>query len=224
LSSTLYRVLEPFPDAPSALARARAITHDLADWVALPWPRVNDITTVEQYAYALNTFDTARVGGEREPHVVPFLDELRRRGAVTPDVKQPKDYFTGDLRLSPDLADLWPLPDGVTLVLATSPPFGAPGGEPEDKCTEEELEQMVSVLGPLSLDVRWDCVWSGLPEFKGCGVLLCLNSVWVPQHIEPSPGEFGVWISLGPRVAWTSEGQTWLRDCGLRLGEPQQGC
>ncbi|MGY5120976.1 hypothetical protein ACWC2H_34870 [Streptomyces sp. 900105755] len=134
-----------------------------------------------------------------------------------------KSWFSGDVRPGPDLADLWPFPESVDLALAATPPFGAPGGEPEDTCTEEELDRMVSVLGPLTLSVIWDCAWRGLPEAKGCGVLLCLNSVWLPQHDEPSPGEFGVWISLGPRVAWTPEGQTWVRDSGLPLGEPEDG-
>jgi len=225
LSSTLYRVRESFPDAVSALARARAIMHDLAGWTAPPWPQVNDITTAEQYAYALDTFDTARFGADRECHVEPFLDEVRRRGVVTFDAEQLTSYSSGDVRLRPDLAGLWPLPEGVSLVLATTPPFGAPGSEPEDTCTEKELDRMVSVLGPLSLNVEWDCTWRDLPDTpgKGCGVLLCLNSVWVPQHVEPSPGEFGVWISLGPRVALTPEGQNWVRDCGLPLGEPEDG-
>lgn len=223
MSSTLYRVRESFPDAPGALTRARAIMRDLAEWTAPPWPRVNDITTAEQFAYALGTFATARFGADREPHGVPFLNELRRRGVVTLDAEQLKSYISGDVRLRPDLVDLWPLPEGVSLVLATTPPFGAPGSEPEDDATEDELDRMVSVLGPLSLDVRWDCAWRGLPEFKDCGVLLCLNSVWVSQHVEPSPGEFGVWVSLGPRVAWTPEGQTWVGDSGLPLGEPQTG-
>ncbi|MFJ9381566.1 hypothetical protein [Streptomyces sp. NPDC101455] len=214
---------EPFPDGLSALTRARAIMRDLADWTALPWPQLEDVTTAEQYRYALHTFDTARMAGDREPGVVPFLDELRRRGVVTFDTEQSKSWFTADLRLSPDLADLWPLPEGVDLGLYTTPPFGAPGGEPEDTCTEEELDRMVSVLGPLTLSVIWDCAWRGLPEAKGCGVLLCLNSVWTQQIAVPSPGEFGVWISLGPRVAWTPAGQTWVRDSGLELGKPQTG-
>ncbi|MGW1271780.1 hypothetical protein [Streptomyces sp. NPDC002491] len=207
----------------SALARARAIMRDLAEWTTPPWPRVHDITTAEQFAYALGTFATARFGADREPHGAPFLSELRRRGVVTLDAVQFKSYISGDVRLRPDLVDLWPLPEGVSLVLATTPPFGAPGSEPEDDATEEELDRMVSVLGPLSLDVRWDCSWRGLPESKGCGVLLCMNSAWVPQHVEPSPGEFGIWISLGTRVAWTPEGEAWRRDSGLLLGEEQQG-
>ncbi len=223
MSSTLYRVREPFPDALSALSRARAIMRDLTDWTAEPWPQLDKVTTVEQFTYALRTFDTARFTADRVPHVFPFMDELRRRGVVTFDARQMKSWFSGDVRLGPDLADLWPLPESVDLSLAATPPFGAPGGEPEDTCTEEELDRMVSVLGPLTMSVIWDCAWRGLPEAKGCGVLLCLNSVWLRQHDEPSPGEFGVWISLGPRVAWTPEGQTWVRDSGLPLGQPEEG-
>ncbi|MFJ9567935.1 hypothetical protein ACIRQQ_48980 [Streptomyces fuscichromogenes] len=223
MSSTLYRVRETFPDAPSALTRARAIMRDLADLTSDPWPRLEPVTTGEQYAYALRSFDTARMVAYRKPGVVPFLDELWRRGVVTFDAQQPKSRFTADLRLGPDLADLWPLPESVTLSLNSKPPFGGPDSEPEDDCTEEELDRMVSVLGPLFMDVRWDCAWRGLPESKDCGVLLCLNRVWVPQHVESSPGEFGVWISFGPRVAWTPEGEAWRRDCGLPLGESEDG-
>ncbi|MFJ9567936.1 hypothetical protein ACIRQQ_48985 [Streptomyces fuscichromogenes] len=214
---------ESLPDAVSALTRAREIMRDLADWTADPWPQVDDITTTEQYAYALRTFDTARFAADREPHVVPFMDELWRRGVVTFDAQQTKSWFSGELRLGPDLANLWPLPESMDLSLARTPPFGGPDTEPEDNFTEEELDRMVSVLGPLSMDVRWDCAWRGLPESKDCGVLLCLNSFWLQQHVEPSPGEFGVWISLGPRVAWTPEGQTWVGASGLPLGEPQTG-
>lgn len=219
----LYRVREHFPCAVSALSRARAIMRDLAECTPLPWPQVHDITTAEQFAYALGTFATTRFGADREPHGVLFLNELRRRGVVTLDAEQLQSYISGDVRLRPDLVDLWPLPEGVSLVPATTPPFGTPDSEPEDHCTEDELDRMVSALGPLSLDVRWDCSWRGLPESKDCGVLLCLNSVWVPQHVEPAPGEFGVWISLGARVACTPEGDAWLRDSGLPLGEPQAG-
>lgn len=223
MSSTLYRVRESFPDAPRALTRARAIMHDLADWVADPWPQVDEISSAEQYAYALRTFDTGRFAADREPHVVPFMDELRRRGVVTFDERQTKSWFSGALRLGSDLADLWPLPEGTILGLARTPPFGGPDTEPEDNCTEEELDRMVSVLGPLSMEVTWDCAWRGLPDPKDCGVLLCLNSVWTSQHVDPSPHEFGVWISLGPRVAWTEAGQNWVRECGLPLGEPEDG-
>ncbi|MEU1598855.1 hypothetical protein ABZ468_40095 [Streptomyces sp. NPDC005708] len=82
---------------------------------------------------------------------------------------------------------------------------------------------MVSALGPLTMNVSWDCGWRGLSDFKGCGVRLCLNSVWTEQHTEPAPGEFGVWVSLGSRVAWSPAGQAWLRDSELALGEPQTG-
>jgi hypothetical protein len=63
----------------------------------------------------------------------------------------------------------------------------------------------------------------GLGEGRIAHHVVGMNSVWVPQHVEPSAGEFGVWIRLGARVAWTPEGEAWLRDSGLPLGEPQQG-
>ncbi|MGQ4362622.1 hypothetical protein [Streptomyces sp. SAS_272] len=219
----LYRVRESFSDAPSALARARAILRDLADLTSDPWPQLKPVATAEQYAHALRSFGVARIHGDLGPGVVPFLDELRRRDAVTFDAEQPKSWFKADLRLGPDLADLWPLPEGVILALDSFPPFGGPGVEPEDDCTEEELDQMVSVLGPLSLNVGWTCNWRGMSYVKDCGLQLCLNSVWTEQTTEVSPGEFGCWIRLGTRVAWTPEGEAWRRDSGLLLGGEQQG-
>ncbi|MFJ9347946.1 hypothetical protein [Streptomyces sp. NPDC101237] len=77
----LYQVRESFADAQSALARARAIMRDLAVW--------------------------HRIVGDREPDVVPFLDELGRRGVVVFDAEQRYSrLFTADLRLGPDL---WPI-------------------------------------------------------------------------------------------------------------------
>lgn len=224
LSSTLYRVREPFPDASSALTRARAIMDDLADWSASPWPRLDPVTSAAQYAYALRSFGTARIYGDQaRSGVGAALDELRRRSVVTFDNEEPNSWFAGYLRLSPELADLWPLPERLALTLDSTPPFGDPGTEADEDCTQVELDRMVSVLGPLTLNVTWDCGWRGLPEFKDCGVQLCLNSVWTEQTTEPAPGEFGVWISLGPRVAWTPAGEAWLRNSGLPLGGPQPG-
>ncbi|WNM29652.1 hypothetical protein RKE30_04195 [Streptomyces sp. Li-HN-5-11] len=214
---------ESFPDAPSALMRAREVMRDLADLASAPWPQLEPVTTAQQYTHTLRSFGTARMVANREPRIFPFLDELVHREVITFDAVQPKFWLKANLRLSPGLADLWPLPEGVTVSLTTIPPFGTLDSEPEDDCTEEELDRMVAVLGPLMLTASWLCGWRGLPEFKGCGVKICLNSVWTEQHAEPSPGAFGVWIALGARVAWTPEGEAWLRDCELPLGEPQAG-
>ncbi len=219
----LYPVRESFPDAASARARARAIMRDLADWSTAPWPRLEPISTAEQYAYAIRSFGTARMVVDREPRIFPFLDELVRREAITFDAEQPRSSLTANLRLSPGLADLWPLPEGVMLSLDTTLPFGTPESEAEDDATEEELDRMVSVLGPLSLDVSWDCGWRGLSESKDCGMQLCLNTVRAEETSELALGELRVWIRLGTRVAWTPEGEAWRRDSGLALGEPQQG-
>ncbi|WP_393096796.1 hypothetical protein [Streptomyces sp. LN325] len=221
--SILYRVREPFPDAPSALSRARAIMRELSDWKTVPWPQLELVTTAEQYVHAVRTFGAALAAWDRDlPGFEPVRDELRRRG-VAFDWEERSYMFITDMRLRPDLADLWPLPEGLSLSLARTPPFGGPGSEPEDDCTEEELDRMVSALGPLTMNVSWDCGWRGLSDFKGCGVQLCLNSVWAEQYAEPAPGDFGVWVSLGSRVAWSPAGQAWLRDSGLPLGEPQTG-
>jgi hypothetical protein len=147
LSSTLYRVRESFPDAPSALARACAIMRDLADWQSIPWPQLEPVTTAEQYAHALRSFDTALMVADREPGACPFLDELCRRGVVTIDAKQPKFWFAADLRLRLDLADPWSLLEGLILTLNSASPFGGAGIEPVDDCTEGKLDGMVSAPG-----------------------------------------------------------------------------
>ncbi|MFJ8135030.1 hypothetical protein [Streptomyces sp. NPDC096013] len=224
MSSILYRLRESFSDAPNAVARAREISRELADWTSCPTPRMEPVATAEQYAYALSAFDAARIhGNQAEPGVGPCLDELRRRTVVTFDNEEPNSSFAGYAILRPNLIDLWPLPEKLTLTLDSTSPFGDPYSEPDPDCTEEELDDMVSVLGLLSLNVDWDCGWRGLSESKDCGVQVCLNSIWTQQTTEPSVGEFGVWISLGNRIAWTTEGENWRRDCGLSLGGPQQG-
>src|SRR3954453_11211264 len=78
LSSMLYRLRESFLDAPSALARAREISRELADWTSCPTPRMEPVTTAEQYAYALSAFDTARVyGNQAGPGVGPYVRQRR---------------------------------------------------------------------------------------------------------------------------------------------------
>jgi len=224
LSSTLLRVLEPFPDASSALARAREIMRELADWASGPTPRMEPVATAEQYAYALSGFETGRIYGNRAaPGVGPCLDDVRSRTVVTFENDKPDSWFAGYVRLRPELGDLWPLPERLALTLDSTPPFGDPHSEPGPACTDEELDEMVSLLGPLSLGASWDCGWRGLSDSKDCGVQLCLNSVWTRQIAVPSPGEFGIWLSFGNRVAWTAEAENWRRDCGLSLGGPQQG-
>ncbi|MGQ5648466.1 hypothetical protein ACUJ8H_00130 [Streptomyces sp. EKR5.2] len=221
--SILHRVCEPFPDASSTLSRARAIMRDLADWNGTPWPQLDLVTTAGQYMHAVRTFGAALAAWDRDlPGFGPIRDELQHRG-VAFDWEERSYVFITDMQLRPDLADLWPLPEGLSLSLARTPPFGGPDSEPEDDCTEEELDRMVSALGPLSMEVSWNCGWRGLSDFKGCGVQICLNCIQVDQHVELSPGEFGVWVSLGSRVAWSPAGQAWLRDSGLPLGEPQTG-
>ncbi|MDX6328543.1 MAG: hypothetical protein QOI83_926 [Streptomycetaceae bacterium] len=41
---------------------------------------------------------------------------------------------------------------------------------------------MVGVLGPLTMDIVWECPLYGLPDPKLCGIQLCLNNVWKEQH------------------------------------------
>ncbi|MFE5138906.1 hypothetical protein ACFRDV_14745 [Streptomyces fagopyri] len=212
---------ESISDAPSALSRARAIMRDLADAVGVPWPQLGEVTTREQYLHAVHTFSVGRVAGERYlSGIGPYLDELACRGVAFGRM-EPSHLFIADMRLRPDLADLWPLPEGMTFHLNQTPPFGGPHSEPEDACTEEELDRMISALGPLAMNVSWGCGWRGVPEFKNCGVQLFLNSVWTGHHPEPAPGEFGVHVALGSRAAWSPAGEAWLHDSGLTLGKPE---
>jgi hypothetical protein len=223
-SSILYRVLEPIPDAATGLARARQILADLADGpVSDPHLQLEPLTTPEQFAYALANFPTAQVYASRQlPAVDAFLADLAHRGASF-EREDPSYRFMIDLRLQPDLLDLWPLPDGMTLTLHLTEPFGAPGSSDEDDTTEEALDAMVPVLGPLTADVSWTCGWRGLPRAKLCGLQLCLNSVWAEQCATPAPGEFGLWVSIGSGAENRAVRDEWMRTCGLRLGGPQGG-
>ncbi|MER5410816.1 hypothetical protein [Streptomyces sp. NPDC002769] len=91
----------------------------------------------KQYAHALRAFDTARIyGNQGQPGVGAALDELRRRRVLTFDNEEPNSWFAGYLGLRPDLAGLWPLPEGLTLTLDSALPFGDPHNEPDENCTE----------------------------------------------------------------------------------------
>ncbi|WP_260328502.1 hypothetical protein [Streptomyces sp. Ag109_O5-1] len=68
----LYRVREFFPDAPSALAPAREISRELADWVSMATPRMEPVTTAERYAYALSaSTPPASTGTRQSPASAP---------------------------------------------------------------------------------------------------------------------------------------------------------
>ncbi|MFG1807452.1 hypothetical protein [Streptomyces sp. NPDC049040] len=222
-SSTLHRVLEPIPDAATGVARAREILGALPEWSTAPWVRPRPIATREQFEHAVAGFPAAQVYGSRDLPAVPlFLDELARRGAVF-DREDPSYRFMIDLRLGPGLLDLWPLPDGLRMSLGMTSPFGGPDSTDEDDSTDAEVDEMVAALGPLSLEVRWDCKWRGLPHAKMCGLQLCLNGVWGEQCIPEAPGEFGLWVSVGNSEEIRSVSPLWRETCGLDLGGPQGG-
>jgi hypothetical protein len=222
-SSLLYRVLEPIPDAATGVARAREILGAMSAWSTDPWVQPEPIITREQFAHAVAGFPAAQVYGSDDLPAVPlFLDELARRGAVF-DREDPSRRFMINLRLGPELLDLWPLPDRLSTSLGMTSPFGGPDSTDEDDSTEAELDEMVAVLGPLSMGVSWDCEWRGLPRAKMCGLQLCLNGVWGRQCMTQAPGEFGLWVSIGTNEENWSVSPTWRETCGLDLGGPQGG-
>ncbi|WP_328806123.1 hypothetical protein [Streptacidiphilus fuscans] len=221
-NSALYRVVEPFPDAATAVARAREILGFLSEGYSDPWVQPKPIVTREQFEHAVAGFPTAQIMGIDDRDVPPFLDELARRGAVF-EREEPSYRFKIDLRLAPELLDLWPLPSGLLMSLGMTSPFGGPDSTDEDDSTEAELDEMVAVLGPLALNVSWSCKWRGLPRAKMCGLQLCLNGVWDKDCMIQAPGEFGLWVSTGSTPENRAVRDTWREACGLDLGPSQVG-
>jgi hypothetical protein len=222
-SSTLYPLLETFPDAPSALSRAREVLHTLGDGGGYPWPRLSPVTTAVQLDHAIARFPRARIsGGKDSPHTADLLATFTRLG-IPFRVEEPSYRLLVDLELRPELADLWPLPGDMVLSLGATEPFGNEDSTDEDDATESELDAMVAVLGPLTLNVRWDCAFRGLPVRKYSGVQLCLNSEWRQQYAAPSPGSFGVHLSIGGGPANYEALEAWIPTTGLGLGRPLGG-
>jgi hypothetical protein len=223
-SSTLHRLLEPLGDAPRALSRAREILAALADGhVGDPWPQLGPVTTREQFEFVLDRFPTAQIYAPAElPAAEGLAEQLARRG-VAFEREEPGYRFMIDFRLGRELADLWPLHPEMVMSVGMTSPFGGPDSTDEDDCTEEEVSAMVAALGPLSLRVSWSCGLRGLPDAKMCGLQLCLNSTWVEQYGRFSPGEFGIWLSVGSTPANRAVADEWVQNCGLRLGGPQGG-
>lgn len=222
-SSTLYRVLEPISNAATGVARARDILDSLARGSGgAPWAQLEPIGTREQFEYAIAMFPRAHVYDEKEaPTLDAFMAELVSRNVA---FERAPDYrHRIDLRLGPELGDLWPLPEGIVMTLGAFEPFWRPGKTDEDNSTEAELDAMVEVLGPLQLNVSWDCAWRGLPVHKMCGLQLCLNGVWDEQSPVCAPGEFGLWISIGNNPENHAVSEQWRATCGLPLGGPQGG-
>jgi hypothetical protein len=218
--SLLYEVLEPLPDAETALRRARELLRDFADWAVEPEaPQIGPVVTAEQFAHAREFFRQGRFMTDRrfpETGLEDFWTRLKALG-----VPRGASPFEVAVELTPDLGGLWPLPSEVWLQLwfQNQPPFDL--ADPDDTCTEAEVDAMVAAVGPLSLDVSWDASLHGLPSSKLCGVQLCLNGVWTSQCSEPAQGTHGVYLSIGTRNRDVQE--EWLAATGLALGEPLLG-
>lgn len=219
--SLLYRVLEPLPDARTALDRARELLSEFGEWVDDPeTPDLGSVVTVDQFWHARVYFGRGewRTASGRpfpEEGMDGFWEGLRRLGVDRGD-----DAYRVEVDLTPELATLWPLPAEVELEPARvdASPFGLPS---LDTCTEAEVDQMVAAAGPLGLDVHWYAGLRGLPSSKLCGVQLCVNSVWTEQCSEPAPGNHAVYLSIGTRNRDVQD--DWLRATGLTLGPAQTG-
>ncbi|MEU9170273.1 hypothetical protein AB0D34_21115 [Streptomyces sp. NPDC048420] len=219
--SMLYEVLEPLPDAESALRRARELLSEFAEWVDDPGlPVTGPVITAEQYAHASRFF---REGwfmthdGHRFPEtgLEDFWTRLHALGG--PRGESPYEV---QVELTPELAALWPLPAEICLqpLRDAWPPLVVSDLE---TCREADIDALVADVGPLSFDVHWDAALRGLPSSKLCGVQLCLNSVWTSQCPEPEQGTHGVYLSIGTRNQDVQE--EWLAGTGLALGEALLG-
>ena len=220
--SLLYEVLEPLPDAESALRRARALLREFADWADDPdIPQIGQVVTAEQYVHALTFFREGRFmtrAGMRFPET-GLEDFWRRLHAL--GVPRGESPYEVQVELIPELEGLWPLPPEICL-------------EPwRDAWPPLVLSRRRRTAGkPTSTpwsrtSARCRSTWAGTPALRGlpssklCGVQLCLNSVWTSQSAEPAQGTHGVYLSIGTRNRDVQE--EWLAATGLALGEPLLG-
>ncbi|RAG81319.1 hypothetical protein DN069_33555 [Streptacidiphilus pinicola] len=221
--SLLYEVLEPLPDAESALRRARGLLSEFAAWTGEPEaPELGPVVTAEQFGHARQFFGRGEFRtrtGHRFPEtgLEDFWSQLARLGVPRGD-----DPFGVEMELAPELESLWPLPPEVWLEVGwrwkdRPPPFKFD----TENCSEADVDVVVAAIGPLALDVQWHAALRGLPASKLCGVQLCLNSVWTMQCAEPSQGTHGVYLSIGTKNRDVQE--EWLAATGLTLGEPLVG-
>lgn len=225
-ASFLYRLMEPLPDAETAVARARALLRSHgAPGYGKPWVDHVMVTTAEQLAHVVATFPRTHliVGWGRDSSVrAALLAGLDGRDIGYRIVEDGYRLLL-EVELRSELLELWPLPDDVWLSLGLVPPLGHDNAEEEDCSTEAEVDAMVAVLGPLMVEVQWQLPLQGLPDGKLCGVQLCLNSEWTSQCAEYEPGAFNVYLSIGTRRENRAVMDEWLRDSGLALGGPQPG-
>jgi hypothetical protein len=220
--SLLYEVLEPLPDAQSALGRARELLKEFAEWVDdpnIPW--TGQVVTAEQYVHAVTRFREGRFmthAGTRLPEtgLEDFWARLRALGVPRGDCP-----YEVKAELTPELEQLWPLPADICLQPWRDAWPSYVLGRLEETCGEADIDALVADVGPLSFDVGWDAGLRGLPSSKLCGVQLCLNSVWTSQSSEPAPGRHGVYLSIGTRNREVQD--EWLAATGLTLGEALLG-
>ena len=216
-ASMLYQVLEPLPDARSALLFARRL---LARYGAgtpdMPSLAFNDIATQEQFQYARRYFTCGTflcskrdLLDSRVQELWQILDRLGFRETSPGWV---------ETELQPELASLWPLPQGVQFQLMEGKKPSTFPLRDCDECTETEIDEAVTACGPLSIDISWFSALGGLPSANLCGVQLCLNSTWTEQCSEPDPGRHSVYLSIGTRSS-EEDVQEWLHGTGLRLGK-----
>ncbi|MFG2858459.1 hypothetical protein ACGFZ9_49360 [Streptomyces mirabilis] len=123
---------------------------------------------------------------------------------------------------TPELASLWPLPQGVQFQLMQGKTPSTFPLRDCDECTETEIDGAVAACGPLSIDISWFSALRGLPNPNLCGVQLCLNSTWTEQCSEADPGRHSVSLSIGTRNS-DVDARDWLQGTGLRFGETQLG-
>ncbi|MGW1257695.1 hypothetical protein ACWD5Q_21510 [Streptomyces sp. NPDC002513] len=217
--SLLYEVLEPLPDAMSALRRARELLGVFAEWVDDPFsPEVGPVVTAEQFHHARQHFTRGAFTRRDDSPIPPDgLVEFWRVVTRT-DALHGGDPYRVEVELRPEFAEVWPLIEewGLQLELHgwTSPPFMV--REHDESSTEAELDLMVQAVGPLGFDVSREGALRGLSSSKLCGVQLCLNSVWTSQCTEPAPGTHAVYLSIGTRNRDVQE--EWLKKTGLSLG------
>ncbi|QIZ00690.1 hypothetical protein HEP87_51875 [Streptomyces sp. S1D4-11] len=220
-ASMLYQVLEPLPDARSALRFARQLLTQLgAGTPDLPSLSFNDIATQEQFQYARQYFTCGTFLCSRrdlqDSRVQELWQTLHHLGF--------RDTSSGwvETELQPELASLWPLPQGVQFQLMKGKTPSTFPIRDSDECTEGEIDGAVAVCGPLSIDIAWFSALRDLPNSNLGGVQLCLNSTWIEQCSEPDPGRHTVYLSIGTRNSDASA-RDWLKGTGLRFGEPQLG-
>ncbi|QMU70494.1 hypothetical protein [Streptacidiphilus sp. P02-A3a] len=220
-ASTLYQVGNALPNASSALACARQLLTRFGTGAARAEFAFNDIATSEQFHYARRYFSHGTFMGDERylnaPGYREFWQTLARWG-----FEEKYEGLWVETDLQPQLAALWPLPEGVQFqLLSGSTPRTFPLRSGDD-LTAPEMDIAVAAVGPLTVDINWYSSLLGLPAPKLCGVQLCLNGVWTVQCSEPAPGAHAVYLSIGTQNS-EEIAERWLHETGLDVGEGLAG-